>query len=83
MIEIYSSAIPIQAQLVAQSLSQHGLHPRLTNENLASMVGVSSIVVPCIVCVPEAEVERARSLLRIFDEQTRTAVFETPMGSRL
>jgi len=68
MIEIYSSAVTMLAQLVAQSLSQHGLHPMLKNENLASMVDMSSIAMTCTVWVPVAEVERARSLLSIFEE---------------
>lgn len=63
MIEVYSSPITTEAQLVAQLLTQHGLHPFLRNENLASMVGIGSFALPCVVLVPEAEVERARAIL--------------------
>ena len=63
MIEVYSSPITMESQLVAQLLTQHDLHPFLRNENLASMVGIGSQALPCVVLVPETEIERARAIL--------------------
>ena len=68
MVEIYSAASTIDAQIVAQALIQGGLHPTLKNENLASMLGVGTFALPCVVSVPAHEVERALQMIAAMGE---------------
>jgi len=78
MIEVYSSDSTIEAQLVAQRLSHHGLHPILKNEDLASMVGMGSIAMPCSVCVPVTEASEAKAILKADLEDSSPAPLDTP-----
>ena len=84
MIEIYSSDSTIQDQLMSQRLAHQGFHPILKNADMASMIGMSPIAMPCSICVPESEAEAATATaaLKILSEQTTHSISETPKSSR-
>ena len=76
MIEVYSSDQTIHAQMIAQLLEMHELHPAIQSAHLASMIGLSPLAIPCRVLVPHSEVEVARALITSYHEHTETEVEE-------
>ena len=68
-VEVFCSDNTQEAQLKARLLEQYGLHPTLTGENLASLVGMGGHGLPCRVLVKSEEVERAQQILITLEEE--------------
>ena len=65
--EVDRSDNTLNAQLKKRLLEQYGLHPVLSGENLASMVGTGGLGLPCRVLVKPEEVDRAHEILSRVD----------------
>ena len=76
MIEVYSSDQTIYAQMIAQLLELHELHPAVQSAHLASMIGMSPLAIPCRVLVPDSEVEAATALITSYQEHPEVDVEE-------
>jgi hypothetical protein len=63
-IEVFWSDDTIEAQILAKNLEQHGLSPHLLNPNLAALVGMGGVGLPCRVIVKPEEAERAKEVIR-------------------
>ena len=64
---MYRSGQTGLAQIVRSVLQEHGLHPILQGENLASMVGIGGHVAPCRVLVPRSEADDARVVIEMME----------------
>ena len=65
--EVYRSDSTMNAQLKKRMLELHGLHPFLAGENLASIVGMGGLGLPCRILVKPEEVDRAKKILSRID----------------
>ena len=77
-IEVFHSDNTLVAQLKARLLEQHGLTPILRNENLAALVGMGGIGLPCRVFVPSIQAEKASKILLRSQGPTLVASIEAP-----
>ena len=66
-IEIFSSDDTLLAQLKAQHLEQHGIKTLLRNENLAALVGMGGLGLPCRIFVHPHDLQKAKHLLDKID----------------
>ena len=71
LVEVFRHQHTAVAQLAKSVLADHGLHPVLQGENLASTVGIGSFTVPCRILVPAREVDEAALVLAIMDEEAK------------
>ncbi len=77
LVEVFQHEHTVVSQLVQSVLKDHGLHPAIQGEHLASSVGIASFIVPCRVLVPKLEVEEARVVIAMMEA---TAVGEEGSG---
>lgn len=63
-IEVFHCDNTLLAQLKARLLEQHGITPTLRNENLAALVGMGGLGLPCRVLVQAKDVIRASEILQ-------------------
>jgi len=68
LIEVFQHEHTAVSQLVKSVLEDHGLHPILQGEHLASSVGIASFIVPCRVLVPKLEVPEAQAVIAVMEE---------------
>ena len=77
-IEVFHSDNTLIAQFKARLLEQHGLTPTLRNENLAALVGMGGLGLPCRVLVPSNQADQATKILKRSDGPTLIASVEEP-----
>ena len=80
-VDVYSTAETIDAHIVAQAMIQGGLNPVLKQENLASMLGVGTFALPCVVSVPAQEAERALEIIAAMGKGIEKST-ESPSNTR-
>ena len=66
-IEVFRSDSTLEAQLKKRLLEQYDLQPVLSGDNLASLVGMGGLGLPCRVLVKPEDVERAQEILSKID----------------
>lgn len=76
--EIFHSDNTLVAQLKARLLEQHGITPTLRNENLAALVGMGGLGLPCRVFVPSAQADKATQILQRADGPTLVSSIDEP-----
>ena len=76
--EVFHSDSTLVAQIKARLLEQYGLTPRLRNENLAALVGMGGLGLPCRVFVPTVQADKASQILRKSDGPTLISSTDEP-----
>ena len=77
-IEVFRSDSTLVAQLKARLLEQHGLTPNLRDENLAALVGMGGLGLPCRVFVPSTQADKASQILKRADGPTLISSTDEP-----
>jgi len=66
---VFQSSSTFEAQMMAEQMKRHGLHPVLDGEHLAATVGLGAFVAPCRVSLPNNEVDEARALMAVWEAE--------------
>ena len=77
-VEIFHSDNTLVAQLKACLLEQHGIEPLVRNENLAALVGMGGLGLPCRVFVRSLNATRASEILHQSDGPQLVASSDAP-----
>lgn len=67
LVELLRTPSTIEAQLLQQRLRDHGIATALQGADLASQIGMSSLVVQCRVLVREDQLDEARATIAVME----------------